>query len=45
MSHNKSNLSFNSKNLPTVHVFSLAFPPAASKEALKKVLKSSEKII
>ena len=53
MSH-KSNLSFNSKNLATVRVFSLAFPPvaskeafppAASKEALKKLLKSPEKII
>ena len=44
MSH-KSNLSFNSKKLPTVRVFSLAFPPVASKEALKKMLKSPEKII
>ena len=32
----KSNLSFNSKNLPTVRVFSLTFPPGASKDGLKK---------
>ena len=35
LSH-KSNLSFNSKNLPTVRVFSLAFSPVTSKEALEK---------
>ena len=34
------NQTFNSKNLPTVRVFSVAFPPVASKEALKKMLKS-----
>ena len=44
MSH-KSNLSFNSKKLRTVRVFNLAFPPVASKEALKKMLKSPEKTI
>ena len=44
MSH-KSNLTFNSKNILTVCVFSLAFPPVASKETLKKMLKSPEKII
>ena len=38
MSH-KPKLSFNSKDLPTVPVFSLAFPPVASKEALKKNVK------
>ena len=41
----KSNLSFNSKNLPTVRLFSLAFSPFASKVALKKMLESPEKII
>ena len=40
----KLNLSFNSKNLPTVRLFSLVFPPVASKETLKKMLKSPEKI-
>ena len=40
MSH-KSNLSFNSKNLPTVRVKNVV----ASKEAFKKMLKSPEKII
>ena len=44
MSH-KSKLSFSSKNLPTVRVFNLAFSPVASKEAMKKLLKSPEKII
>ena len=44
MSH-KSNLSFNSKKLRTVRVFNLAFPPVASKEALKKMLKLPEKTI
>ena len=44
MSH-KSNLSFNFKILSTVRVFSLAFPRAASKEAMKEMLKSPEKII
>ena len=44
MSH-KSNLSFNSRNLPTVRAFSLAFPAAVFKKKLKKVLKSPEKIM
>ena len=44
MSH-KSNLSFNSKNLPTVLVFSLAFLHFVFEVALKKMLKSPEKII
>ena len=42
---NKSNLSFNCKNLPSLRVFTLAHPPVALKEVLKKMLKSPEKII
>ena len=41
----KSKLSFNSRNLPTVPTFSLAFSAAVFKEKLKKVLKSPEKIM
>ena len=33
-------LSFNSKNLRPVRIFSLAFPPVTSKDMLRKMLKS-----
>ena len=41
---NKSNLFVNSKNLPKVRVFSLAFSHAPSREALKKNVKVAQVI-